>query len=269
MISNVAAVETYRSWGVKRARFCPHGFWDEDYDPSLTAEQILTGQRDISVTLMCERLTHWRRQRVDRFALAFPDGVFRGPGWPQGFLPESERVPTLQRTRVGINIHNSTGPINFRTYYLPANGVMQVCDNKSHLGQIYELGKEAVGFDTIDEAIDLCRHYLSHDRERREIAAAGWQRAVTEYNEKACFDRIVSAIEEVQAERASARSSTAALLEHIRVHRHETRVRRALHTVALPLTYPYRQSIRIAVGIRRRLQRWWDTTRYRVGTRST
>ncbi len=64
----------------------------------------------------------------------------------------------MQRTRVGINIHNSTGPINFRTFYLPANGVLQICDNKSHLGRIFELGREVVGYQEIAEAIELCRY---------------------------------------------------------------------------------------------------------------
>ena len=91
----------------------------------------------------------------------------------------------LQRTKIGINIHNSTGPINLRTYYLPANGVMQICDNKSYLGKVFELNKEVVGFDTIDEAIELCHYYLMHDDERRKIAAAGWERVLLDYNEVA------------------------------------------------------------------------------------
>lgn len=40
---------------------------------------------------------------------------------------------------------------------------MQICDNKSHLHMIFEVGKEAVGFDNVDEAIDLTRYYLAYD----------------------------------------------------------------------------------------------------------
>ena len=98
-----------------------------------------------------------------------------GAGWPKGFLPEKERVPLLQRTKIGVNIHNSTGPINFRTYYLPANGVMQICDNKKHLPMVFELNKEVVGFDSIEEAIDLCRYYLEHDEEAHKSQPPGMQ----------------------------------------------------------------------------------------------
>lgn len=187
LVGNIAEVDTYRQWGVKEARHWPLGFFSEDCNPSLTKEEILRGSRDVDISLLCERTSSWRRERLDKFAAAFPQGAYFGNGWPNGFLPERHRVPLLQRTRIGINIHNSTGPINFRTFMLPANGVMQVCDNKGHLGKLFELGEEVVGFDSIEEAIGLCRYYLDHDEARRAIAAAGWERAHRDYNEVAVF----------------------------------------------------------------------------------
>lgn len=196
LVGNIAEIDTYKSWGVQHVRWWPNGFRHDDYDPSLTEKAIINGPRDIEVTLLCERLTRWRRKRVDRFAASFSNGYYYGPGWASGFLPEIQRVPTLQRTRIGINIHNSTGPINFRTFYLPANGVMEICDNKSHLGKIFELGKEVIGYDTIEEAIDLTHYYIAHDDERRHIAAAGWKRAIRDYNEVACFNTVIDHIKE-------------------------------------------------------------------------
>ena len=72
---------------------------------------------------------------------------------------------------------------------------MQICDNKSHLGKLFELGTEAVGFDNIEEGVELCRYYLTHDEERQQIAANGWRRAVTDYNEINVFKRRVELIE--------------------------------------------------------------------------
>jgi spore maturation protein CgeB len=226
MVGNVAAVSAYRSWGVKEARFWPLGFRADDYDPALTRAQILGGERDVEVALTCERVTPWRRERVDKFATAFPQGAYYGDGWPNGFLPEAQRVPLYQRTRVGINIHNSTGPINFRTYILPANGVMQICDNKSYLGEVYELGKEVAGFDTIEEAIDLCRYYLSHEDERRQVAAAGWERAIRDYNEAAVFKRLINYAEQLGA---AARKPREDAVIYLRRQRQRTLRARCLH----------------------------------------
>lgn len=197
LVGNIAEVEAYYQWGVKEARHWPLGFFSIDYDHSLTKEKILNNCRDNDIALLCERIGPWRKERVDKFATAFPHGAYFGQGWPNGFLPEKERIPLYQRTKIGINIHNSTGPINFRTFILPANGVMQICDNKTHLARLFELNKEVVGFDSIEEAIELCRYYLQHEDERRHIAAAGWERAHQDYNEVAIFKMLIRHIEEV------------------------------------------------------------------------
>jgi spore maturation protein CgeB len=199
MVGNIAEVEAYKSWGAKNVRWWPLGFREDDYDPGLREEDILFREREVDVTMLCERVTRYRRKRVDAFVTAYPGGAYYGRGWPSGFLPESKRVPLLQRTRVGINIHNSTGPINFRTFYLPANGVMQICDNKAHLGKIFSLGAEVIGYDSMEEAIELTRFYLEREDERRRIAAAGWKRTLKDYNEVACFQLVLDAISEETA----------------------------------------------------------------------
>jgi hypothetical protein len=198
LVGNIAEVDTYRTWGASQVAWIPMGLQPGFYDPTLTYEQILFGERDIDLFMMIDRTTHWRKARLDKLSEAFPDAHFYGRGWSKGYLSPEQQVQFLRQAKIGPNLHNSTGPINFRTYYLPANGVLQICDNKSHLGKIFELDKEVVGFDTVEECIDLCRYYLAHDRERREIAAAGWKRAVTEYNEIAVFRRTIEIIEAVR-----------------------------------------------------------------------
>lgn len=195
LVGNIAELDTYRSWGVKNVEWTPLGLLPGSYDPTLTFEQIRSEERDIDLFMMIDRTSCWRTRRLDKLAERFPNAHFYGRGWPRGYLPHSKKLNYLRRAKIGPNIHNSTGPINLRTFYLPANGVMQICDNKSHLGKIYELGKEVVGFDTMDECIDLCHYYLAHDAERRQIAAAGWYRAVTDYSETAVFDRKVQTIQ--------------------------------------------------------------------------
>lgn len=191
LVGNIAEVDAYRSWGVKNAVWSPMGLQPNIYDPDLTYEEVLNGSRDIDLFMMMNRLAPWRKERLDKLASAFPEAHFYGSGWPRGYLGNDQELAFLRRAKIGPNVHNSTGPINYRTFYLPANGVMQICDNKGHLCEIYEPGKEVAGFDTIEECIDLCRYYMAHDEERRVIAANGWQRAVTDYNETAVFSRVV------------------------------------------------------------------------------
>ncbi len=255
LVGNIAEVDRYRTWGVHEARFWPLCYSIQDYDSSLTRERILTGAREHDVVLLCERIMPFRRERLDRLSDAFPDGAFYGRGWPKGFLSEEQRIPLYQQAKIGFNLHNSTGPVNARTYILPANGVMQLCDNKAYLGQIFELNKEVVGYDTIDEAIELCRYYLAHDEERRAIAAAGWERAMREYNEIAQYHQLERYASELIAAARKPRENYQP--EHIVLalgeHRKRTVGRRIWRVVSTPGRKLIRFIIQVSGRIRRRL----------------
>lgn len=253
MVGNIAELDTYRGWGVKEVRFWPLGFRIEDFNPNLTRAEIFAGKRSVDVAMLCERTSPLRRARLDRFTAAFPQGEYYGAGWPKGFLPEKERVPLLQRTKVGINIHNSTGPINYRTYYLPANGVMQICDNKSHLGQIFELNKEVVGFDTIEEAIELSRYYLAHDEERRQIAAAGWERALRDYNEIAVFDLVEKYVRQTKGDDPKSKSDA---VTYLQTQRAKTAIQRLGFRLCRPFTFGYWAFGIVLRKLRIRLESW-------------
>ena len=156
LVGNIAELDTYRGWGVKRVEWAPFGLWAGPYNPALTDIDILEGRRDIDLFMLADRMSRYRLSRMNQLANAFPEGHFYGRGWSRGYLPVGDDLAYLQRAKIGPNLHNSTGPINLRTFCLPANGVMQICDNKSHLGEIFELNQEVVGFDTVEECIEKC-----------------------------------------------------------------------------------------------------------------
>jgi len=255
LVGNAAEVETYRSWGVKHAEWVPMGLLPGTYDPTLREEDILEGRRDVDLVMLIDRLSPPRRARMDKMAEAFPDAHFYGRGWPRGLLPVGEELPVLRRAKIGPNFHNSTGPINLRLFQLPANGVMQICDNKSHLGRVYELGSEVVGFNTVEECIDLCRYYLAHDRQRREIAANGWRRALRDYNEVAAFAWKMRLIEDYAARRESRPVEAAVTLRQ----RERTRWPRFRHRLVRPAAAALRGAVRAAKTLLRPV--WHAVTR--------
>ena len=183
LVGNIACLPLYRSWGIREVAWAPVGFIGDDYDPSLTPEQVEGEERPIDVIFFGEREAPWRRERLDRLAKAFPTAVFHGRGWNTGYVSDAERRRLYRSARIGWNLHNSVGPINVRMFGLPAAGVLQICDNRCRLAQIYELGREVVGFDELDECIELTRHYLEHEDERRRIAANGLRRYQRDYAE--------------------------------------------------------------------------------------
>jgi spore maturation protein CgeB len=217
LTGNIAEVETYKKHGLRNVNWIPIGFREHDYDSSITYEEILSGQRDIDLFMLIDRVSPYgnRPQRINEFASAFPEGQFYGKGWPRGYLSDAEELSYLHRAKIGPNIHLVTGPLNRRTYCLPANGVLQICDNKEFLGEIFKLDVEVVGFNTIPECIDLCKYYLAHDEERRRIAAEGWRRAMKDYNEVAVHVRTLEIIADHMPKRRDRPIESAIAVRHL------------------------------------------------------
>jgi len=192
---NVACLDDYRAWGCRKVDWFYHAIQPEATAPGITEESILNQPRDLDIVLLCERVFNLsdRARRVEQLIEAFPQAFVRGRGWPGGHV---EPAPVYARARIGWNLHNSIGPCNSRLITLPANGVLQICDNKSHLGRLFKLDEEVVGFDTLEECVEKTRYYLAHEDERRRIAANGWKRVHRDYTEQAQWERILDCIKD-------------------------------------------------------------------------
>jgi len=63
-----------------------------------------------------------------------------------------------------------------RTFEIPACGAFMLAEDSELHRQLFEMGKEAVFFNTKEELLDKVRYYLSHPEERQSIADAGMKR---------------------------------------------------------------------------------------------
>ncbi len=186
---NIASRFQYESWGCRRLAWLPVFTAPGDVPPRDESDELISRPRDVDISLVCGK-NSFRRRRLERLAGAFPSARCHGGGWAAGPITDEALKDLYRRSKIGWNVHNSTGPINRRLFALPAHGVLQICDNKTGLGEIFALGREAAGFDTIAEAIDLTRYYLERDEERREIAAAGLARYWKDYHARVVWERI-------------------------------------------------------------------------------
>jgi 2-polyprenyl-3-methyl-5-hydroxy-6-metoxy-1,4-benzoquinol methylase len=192
---NASCVQLYKGWGIHRCDFLPYCCPDSDRDQSVTADGIMTDERDIDIVISGINDLGDSSACLNKLQSAFPQAILLDCGWPEDILPNGQKLSIHSRAKVGINLHESVGPLNPVTYVLPGNGVLLIGDNKYRLGRIFELEREALGFDTIDECIELARYYLSHERERREIAARGVQRVMRDYTEEKQWERLLKTIE--------------------------------------------------------------------------
>lgn len=202
LVNNIACLDMYRSWGLKNVHFWPLGSLSTRDDVSdLDGTAVLdSGCRPVRIVFVGEYQSR-RKDRFDAVTGAFPDAYCAGRGWPRGYVSWDELWALYRKSQIGWNFHNSTGPVNFRTYELPAHGILQICDNKSHLGKIFELDREAVGFDTTEECIDKTRYYLAHPKEQRAIALAGRKRWENDYHPDRVWEKLVEIVQRHWGER--------------------------------------------------------------------
>jgi spore maturation protein CgeB len=91
---------------------------------------------------------------------------------------------TLARSRVTLNRHIDVAERyanNMRLYEATGMGAMLLTDRKDNLNDLFNVGKEVVAYESIDEACEMVRHYVAHPNEAAAIAQAGQRRTLREH----------------------------------------------------------------------------------------
>lgn len=101
---------------------------------------------------------------------------------------------TLARSRVTLNRHidaAENNANNMRLYEATGVGAMLITDRKDNLGELFEIGKEIIGYSSPEEAAELVRYYLSHPAEMKIIAQAGQARTLREHTYQRRMEKLV------------------------------------------------------------------------------
>lgn len=193
-ISNIAELGLYRSWGVQNVFFWPMGSQRFQKQYEFEIDNVNYKDRSIQLGFIGGKYgtpkygrigkilgLYNKKNGMQKVIQSFPNIVGYGSGWKNGYI-ESKDIPQFySQLRIGINMHNSTGPINFRLFDLCAFGVCQVCDNKSFLGKVFKLDEEIIGYSSFDEAIEKIRYLIDNPSDAQKIARAGRERFMKDY----------------------------------------------------------------------------------------
>lgn len=90
----------------------------------------------------------------------------------------------LHDSRVALNTHIDISPINasnMRLFEAPGIGACMLTDWKANLSELFELDSEVVTYRDADECVEKVKYLLTHEDERRNIAAAGQRRTLRDH----------------------------------------------------------------------------------------
>lgn len=109
-----------------------------------------------------------------------------GDGWDNGRIA-TDAVPKLfaqSKIILGVGtIGHCTDfyALKMRDFDAPMSGSFYLTHNNTDLNLVYDVGKEIVSYNNVQDCIERVRYFLEHDSEREEIAHRGWLRANSEH----------------------------------------------------------------------------------------
>jgi spore maturation protein CgeB len=154
-------------------------FWNrvqlfDEIAPYLQDKKVLIGGS------LWERMTHY--PMLQRFV-------------HDGWIEVPETVKYYNGAKIVINLHRTTEAgkdnlnginwaaesINPRTFEMAACGTLQLTDLRGELPEHYSIGSEIAVFQNAEQLIQQIDYYLTHDRERLEVAARGYRRTKNDH----------------------------------------------------------------------------------------
>ena len=87
-------------------------------------------------------------------------------------------------------LHRNIPQIKARHFEIPACGGFVMTSMADDLGSFYEIDKEVVIYEGVDDCAEKVRYYLDHPSEREAIARAGYERTIRDHTYAKRFEKI-------------------------------------------------------------------------------
>jgi len=173
----------YLPFGYDSSLFFPIQPTREEYD-RYRSELVFIGNYEIERARQMEvisdlSLSIWGRGWNKREIPAVLKRCYRKPDCLS--TPEMDFSKVVNSSRIALNFFRKENrdTLNPRAFELPACGAFVLSQRSEELMEYFDEGREIVTFTSREELKAKARYYLSHDRERKKIAAAGLEKVIT------------------------------------------------------------------------------------------
>ena len=114
---------------------------------------------------------------------------------PIDYSTETPKVFHLSKINLNLTMRSIESGIPQRIFDIMAVGGFVLTNYQPELEECFVIGKEIVCFHNFDEMEYLADYYLSHEKERIEIAINGYKRVISDYSYDSALKKIDSIVE--------------------------------------------------------------------------
>lgn len=113
-------------------------------------------------------------------------------------ISQKDMIKVYNQTKINLNLNLSsnkkTVQLKGRNFEVPGCGGFLLTDYAPHLEDYYEIGKEVVCFDNLEDLKEKINYYLKNEEEREKIALAGYIRTLNDHTYERRFTEIFNHI---------------------------------------------------------------------------
>ena len=104
----------------------------------------------------------------------------------------------LARARISLNRHIEAAEgyaNNMRMFETTGVGALLFTESAPNLAELFAPNREVVVYENQDDLVEKVEHFLTHDDERAEIAAAGQRRTLAEHTYRRRMQELAAMLE--------------------------------------------------------------------------
>ncbi|MFC1921513.1 glycosyltransferase [Chloroflexota bacterium] len=189
----ISAIPKYRRLGASVIQTIPNTGIAVERDWSRTEERY-------EVSFVGGRNVVDRVQYLDSLSESGIKVNLFGQDWG-GYVSFSEMIDIFQTTKINLNFsktfsYDQPRQLKGRLFQVCMAGGFILTEYAPGTENYFEIDKEIVCFEDMEEMIAKVRYYLGHDEERKAIAQAGWERATREHTSSRMIARVFEQIEQ-------------------------------------------------------------------------
>lgn len=113
-------------------------------------------------------------------------------------ISQEDMIKVFNQSKINLNLNLSsdkkTIELKGRNFEIPGCGSFLLTGYAPHLEDYYEIGKEVVCFDNLEDLKVKINYYLKNEEEREKIASAGYLRTIKDHTYEKRFNKIFNQI---------------------------------------------------------------------------